>query len=308
MSILAQAAVDNIIMPMSRANRAYASLDPLSSAALLSRLYYDYAGEETSGAYLYHLSNLARNPSLPPEVCSALFTNLMGYESSGPKQTPHLAALSCFFVNPSTTFEQVLSIVRYANELNHFVSVEELETCKSVIDIFDKMMIFATGRHRIFFSNLLCSPMVSDEDFISRVRNTDFQNKLIYSTVYADPRFVPDAFEYVFASKFVDSENARNFDRAVGIVTNPHADSVFLAELFANAEGHIKIEELAYDNLNCPLELSASYHIENIESYKWRPSYLLELEAKVEARLTLISGEGPWEDLPLSWKLKIITG
>ena len=306
MSVLEQATVDSIVMPMSRVNRAYASLDPLSSPALLSRLYYDYAGEETSGAYLYHLSNLARNPSLPSDVFSALFAKLMGYESSEPKQAPQLAALSCFFVSPLVTFEQVLSIVRYANELNHFVSVEELETCKTVIEIFDKIMIFATGRHRIFFSNLLCSPMVSAEDFISRVRNIAFQNKLIYSTVYADYRFVPNAFEYVFASKFVDSENARNFDRAVGIVTNPHADSVFLAELFANAEGHIKIEELAYGNLNCPLELSAGYHTDNMESYKWRPSYLLELETRVNQRLTLTAGEGPWEDLPLSWKLKMI--
>ena len=144
MSILEQTAVDTITMPRNSMACDFAARDPLSSPDLLSRLYFnDFDEVRRPNGYLYNLSNLARNPSLSPDVFSALFVKLMEYESLIPSQDSKLHALSCLFLNPLVTFEQVLSIVIRANEIQQNVSVEKIKTCKTVIEIFDNLIIFA---------------------------------------------------------------------------------------------------------------------------------------------------------------------
>jgi hypothetical protein len=307
MSILEQTAVDTITMPINSNDRTFAARDPLSSPDLLSRLYFDDFDEvRRPNSYLYNLSDLARNPSLSPDVFSALFVKLMEYESLIPSQDSKLYALSCLFLNPLVTFEQVLSIVIRANEIQQNVSSEKIKTCKTVIEIFDNLIIFAKESDRGFFSNLLRSPMVTSKEFTLRVRNIELKEKLAYALLCSDPRFVPNASDYFFALSFINNTDSSSFGHASAITANPHANPVFLAKIVGAAGGYSKARELAYANLNCPFELSAVFHVDNMENYKWRPSYLLGLEAKVNEHLTLISGEGPWEDLPLSWKLKII--
>lgn len=301
--------VNSIVMPVSFKDRTNASRDPLSSQALLSKLYYDYIEEENSEAYLNHLSDLARNPSLPPQVFSAIFKKLREYDfPSFRGKPPRLDALSCLFFNPLTSFDQVLNIVCYFNELNHFVNEEEIRKCKTVIEVFDTLITFVNVSQRVFFSTLLCSPMVSDKDFRSRARNIDFKHKINHWIVYSDPRFVPSSDDYKIAQDFATNQPSSDFrvDYARGTFVNPNADPLFLAQIVKHTVGQKSIEEAIYNNLNCPIELSAKFHLGKLESYKWKPSYLLKLEIKVNERLTLTSGEGPWADLPLAWKLEMV--
>jgi disulfide bond formation protein DsbB len=308
MSMMEQAVVDTFAMPKKSEEREYASRDPLSPPALLEKLYDDFSEEGIWGLYPEHLSDLATNPSLPPRVFIALFDRLKEYGVAHTQASSNPNALSYFFVNPLTTFKQVISISQHFNNLNHWVNPLELDKCKTVIELFDTLVISGQAKHRVFFSNLLCSPMVSAEDLMIRVRDRSYKHMLLQMIACSDPRFIPTAIDYSFALASIDSRNPYHSEHARSIIVNPNTDQGVLAQAIYKIMEFKYLKGTVYDNLNCPFELSASYHLDNLETYKWRPSYLLELEAKVEAHLTLISGEGPWEDLPLSWKLKMIAG
>lgn len=305
--MIEQAAVDTIAMPRRGTEREYASRDPLSSPALLEKLYDDFSEKGIWDIYPEHyLSDLATNPSLPPCVFIALFEKLKEYGVAHAKASSNPDVLSYFFVNPLTTFKQVINISQYFNNLNHWVDPLALDKCETVIELFDTLVISGQAKYSVFFSNLLCSPLVSAEDFMIRARNANFKHALLQLTVRSDPRFVLTSLDYRFALDFIDSRNPYKSEHARGVILNPNTDQKILTQVIHKVMKSEYLKKMVYDNLNCPFELSAAFHLDNLESYKWRPSYVLELEARVNKHLTFISGEGPWEELPLSWKLRML--
>jgi len=301
--------ITDIVMPTGINDMIYASQDPLSSPELLAQIYNNFCEQEdTQGKYPDYVYDLAGNPSLPPLIFSALFDQMNSRGSDADRGVYSLPnELSCFFANPLTTFDQVLSIARCFNEKNHFVSPLVLNQCDTVIEIFDKLVVHSVVNHSFFFAKLLSSSMVSGEDFRSRVRNTA-SNLLDGLIVCSDARFIPDEANYSFAKNFIDCGRFDDEERAEGIVVNPNAEVPFLVDFIEFAAGRSHIEEIVYENLRCPIELSAHFHLDNLDKYIWRPTYLLALQSKVDGYLMGLDAGGPWEELPLSWKLKMIVG
>ena len=318
MSILEELAV---AMPISRTDLERASRDPLSSPTLLRRLYYDYRKNDDTTFHNYHLSNLANNPSLPSDVLVPLLLSLKEIEDKFSNKPMSLDMLSNFFSNPSTTFEQVLDIVCNSTILNDISGVKQLKSSKTVIEVFDRLAPLLKIKHQAFFSRLLCSPLISDQDFKLRILDEKFKDKLDSWIIYASSRFVPSDADYHsaldtlergsyhdFALNTLKKGKHYDFDNALSIIRNENSSAEFLAEAFSCAAGQESVEIWVYKNLNCPIELSAHFLLKNMDDYRWRPSYLLAFNLKANEYLTLTAGEGPWEDLPLSWKLRAIAG
>lgn len=301
------AEAEYVVMPISGADLNNASSDPLSSPALLRRLYYDYSNHSGNTFHDSHLSDLARNPALPPDVFSALLLKLKEVEdksSSIPSQS--IDMLSNFLLNSLTTFEQVLYVVSNSVHVKNIVDVDKVKSSKTVVEIFDRLVPLANDDHKGFLTRLLCSSWVSNEDFQVRIMDGDVRPKLHEWGLCSSARFTPSDADYEGALAALASFDMATFDDELSIMENPNSTPEFLVQAHGYAAGRESVEMWVYENLNYPIELSASFHIERLSEYKWRPSYLVELEAKVEARLTLISGEGPWEDLPLLWKLEMV--
>ena len=193
MSILEELAV---AMPISRTDLDGASLDPLSSPDLLRELFYDCKKEDGFSFYDYHLSNLARNPSLPSDIFTPLLVGLEKMESKPSLKPMSLDIVSNFFFNPLTTFEQVLGIVCNSANLRDLAGLEALRSCKTVIEIFDRLVPLFSFRHKFFLSKLLCSPLVSEEDFRSRITDEEVKLKLNNWNIYSSSRFVPNDVDY----------------------------------------------------------------------------------------------------------------
>jgi len=302
MSTHTRSEVTSFVLPRIGEDREYASSDPLTSSFLLSKLYYDFRQIGIWGLYPDHLSDLATNPSLPPDVFSALYARLKEYETAHTTTSLSKGGLSYFFINPLTTFDHVLDIAQHFNDLNHWANSVALQKCETVVEIFDILYDSPKSKHNVFFSNLLLSPFISAEDFNLRVRKDTLYQ---FTNVCADPRFVPNTLDYEVALASLNSWSPYQSEHAREIFANPNADPHVLTKVIHKAEGSFFLQKAAYDNLNCPLELSATFHLNNLTSYAWRPSYLLKLEAEVDGRLRQVSGEGPWGELPLTWKLNM---
>jgi len=255
--------------PQSFENMRYAASDPLTPVALLKELY-DQANPEI-------WCFLAGNPSLPYEHLNTIISvQIFGMD---------LEAIR----NPQLTLDQVKTMTAKALALDE----TRFNSHNSVIEIFDELM--ESGDCKISYlytSALLCNPHVSAEDFMERVvRHYSFLNE---ADVFEDARFNPSEW-----SDF----RAPDIRRAV--LGNRNITPELLERLIGPLDQDLKVTK-ALANLNYPIELSASYHIENFSQYKWRPSYLLELETRVDEHLKLLSDTTPWEEIPLVWKLKTI--
>ena len=299
---------DHVAVPISRTDLECASRDPLSSPALLRRLYYDYKKQDGSSFRDYHLSNLARNPSLPSDIFVPLLVDLEDVEERFFSYPMSVEMLSSFFSNPLTTFEQVLGIVCNSANLRDLVGLEGLRSCKTVIEVFDRLVPLFGFRHKVFLSRLLCSPLISREDFRSRIVDYEVKLKLDNWIIYSSSRFVPNDADYRSALSSLTYGSDLDFYYGLGTIANENTSTEFLVEALGYAAGRESVETLIYENFSCPIELSAHFLLENIEDYGWRPSALLTLNLKANEYLTLTAGAGPWEDLPLSWKLRLIAG
>ena len=179
---------------------------------------------------------------------------------------------------------------------------EELQSCTKVIEIFDKLVeMQSRGGEKynlgsIALTNLLCSPLISVEDFRDRAER---HQDILHAHVYSDARFE-------LKSEGIENRELRY---VIAAIFNKNIDSDFLVKAAPFLEG-LGIETSdVYENLNYPIELSAEYHIENLETYRWSPTYLIDLNAKVDKHLALLSDDNEvWAELPLSWKLRIIAG
>jgi hypothetical protein len=299
---------DHVVMPARRTDLNNASSDPLSSPALLRRLFYDYEKQSGYSFQDYHLSDLARNPSLPFDVFTGLLLTLKDVEEKFPLMMAMSAGmLSNFFFNPLTTFEQVLYIVCNSAYVKNIVDGSKVRSSRTVVEIFDRLVPLADYNHKVFLTRLLCSPFVSDEDFQLRIADVNVRPKLHEWTICSSVRFVPSDADYRDALVSLVSVRPDEFDHGLSILANPNSSIEFLTNVISYTAGEESAEAWVYENLNCPIELSAHAILENLDEYRWRPSALLTLNLKANEYLTLISGVDQWEELPLSWKLKMIT-
>jgi hypothetical protein len=297
---------DYMAMPISRTDLDHASRDPLSSPTLLRRLFYDYANHDGLVFHDYHLSNLACNPSLPSDMLIPLLVSLKEVENKFPEKHMSLEMLSSFFSSPLVTFEQLLDLICNATNLKNVAGVKELRSCNTAIEIFDGLVPLLETRRKLFLSKLLYSPLISDEDFQLRILDEEVKAKLDNWTIYSSSRFIPSDADYSSALDSLVQGSYAEFDHALSILANVHSSAEFLAEAIRYAGGQESVELWIYENLNCPIELSAHFILKNMDEYQWRPSYLQAFNLKADEYLKKIQSDGPWEDLPLSWKLKII--
>jgi hypothetical protein len=248
-----------------------ASTDPLTPVALLRELY------ELNDSEVW--CDLAANPSLPLGILEELLAaKVFGLDLT-------------LILNPQLTLMQVKALVSAALS----VDLDALDRFESTIEIFDALMV--TGAYKesyVFTSALLCNPHVSAEDFNVRVK--------LHAHVLNDEQFFADA--RLDMSNWAYFLNPNPWARR-GLLHNPSIPPELLVHLRKKANRSSE-PKIGLSNLNCPIELSASYHLEKLDDYRWSPSYLLGLEAKVNEHLILTTGDGPWEDLPLSWKLRML--
>ena len=257
-----------------------AAIDPLTPAPLLYEIF------------ARDMTDLPYNNGLPLDLFKKVWKALRDNDIADMREF----SVSSLFPNRITTSEYIFTMIADQKLLDD----EELNSCTKVIEIFDKLVERqARGGEEynlssIAITNLLCSPLISVEDFRNRAER---HQDILHAHVYSDSRF---------ELKSESIEN-RELGYVLGAIFNKNIDSDFLVK------AAIFLEELgvetsdAYENLNYPIDLSAGYHIENLETYKWSPTYLIDLNARVDKYLTLLSEDNEvWADLPLLWKLKMI--
>jgi len=310
-TVVESATVERMTLPEPGADLNYAAGDPLTSTTMLWRIFREHdRGDDSTALDYIRLSSLVSNPVLPPDMFAALLVKLKRGEEkncSAQKTPMSYDFLSSFFLNPLTTFDHVLDIVVNSANLKEIVGLGELRTVKTTVELFDDLRSlidfnsrgFPSG-YRTFLTNLLCSPLISDEDFRARIWFEEDMPKLSAWAIVVNSRFIPSAADYERALKEL---SVGSFKTGLGIVINENASPEFLVDALKCAG-----DSWVHQNLNCPIELSASYHFKNLESYEWRPSYALKLEQKTDEYLSSISNDVSWADLPLSWKLKTIAG
>jgi hypothetical protein len=295
-------------MPTGSNDLMSAANDPLTPPAVLWQIFDDHNSHDVLGmTECYSLAELAFNPALPVDLFSILLVKLKQAEdmlSVAPMPPMAYDFLSNFFLSPLTTFEQVLSIVCDSANLRDIVGLEELRSSRTVVELFDGLRPLLDFRHKYFMSMLLCSPLVSGEDFRARIDFKEQPLTLDLWNIVINSRFIPTPVDYERFLKALVDGSLSNSVRS--IILNENASPAFLVEVLGHAEDGYVLSNWVYQNLNCPIELSASFHLKNLESYRWRPSYVLGLKLKLDEYLTSMQGEGPWEDLPLSWKLKMV--
>ena len=299
--------VDNVVIPEDLYDLSNASADPLTCPSLLREIFTSAWEDVETKKEMYpsYLSGLAGNPSLPPDVFEALLEKSHVYGRNSRDKILTMDILSYFLSNPLITFEQVLSIVHCVNMLGRTLSSVELNSCKTVVEIFDKLILVEPKRSNFFLTKLLCGYLVSDEDFKSRVENNAVRAKLDNWCLLDNSRFTPRAVDYASVFSFITNGQGKLERGILGIIFNENATPEFLVKVLKHKGSH---KDFVYENLVCPIELSASYHIAKLHEYKWRLSYVVKLEAKVDEYLVKTQGEGPWSDLPLSWKLDMVAG
>lgn len=248
-----------------------AAMDPLTPVSLLRELY------ELNDRSI--ISDLISNPSLPLDILNELI-------NSEP-----VTFDTVLVRNPNLTLNQIKNVTREAL----YVDADVLDDFDSVVKIFDWLV--TSGYYKksyIFTSALLCNPHISAADFNVRVE----RHALILDDgqVYEDARF--------------DMSNTRLFCKPRleilrALLHNPSiSPELFL--YFLGEANECNGSTVGLSNLKCPIELSASYHIDNLDDYKWSPSYLIKLQAKVNERLNLLSSETNWDEIPLLWKLRMV--
>ena len=255
-----------------------AALDPLTPAGVLRLLFVNSDG----------LGSLASNPSLPHGIFVSLWETLE-------KIDPDL--LDCFLPNPLTTFNHVLNIASEACGVEY----EDMKHFTRVVEIFDKIISLSyldeSRKTAIFLIRLLSSPLIDTDEF--RERAELLKNYLSLPEIVRDSRFDTNSLDF--------SKIQLTVGLAVSIIKNPNSQVEVLHKMerfLRSVNGLTPVK--AYENLNYPIELSAHYHFEKLDTYKWSPTYLLNLEAKVDRYLAKTTDDGPWADLPLAWKLKML--
>ena len=262
--------------PQTTTNMARAAADPLTSPEILWYLY--------SANQLKVTEILSKRPSLPPDLLAALMTRPL-FSRGG------------HWLTRDISFEEVCDIVADLQLLNE----SEIGECSTAIELFD----FLVNNYELDnippnqLTNLLCNPVASISDFRSRAAL--YSGYLMPNMLLRDSRFdvssiIPDfgPLDMVWTTPF-------------GVIgSNPSITPAQLTNIVRVARENNILPSKAYENLNCPIELSATYHTWFLEDYEWSPTILMTLDAKTNERLTVLQGEGPWEDLPLMWKLKMV--
>lgn len=282
-----------------------ATRDPMTPPSVLRVLYADLLHKENDGLIESELEYLQRtkyydvlrNPSLPFDLVEHAVHEL---------EYSNVLQASLLFINPSITVDQVRDLINRVCE----VSYEFLSGCLTVVEIFDCLIEhktfkpiepFDASKYHIpfsFLSDLLCNPSISTEDF--RLRAERYKHRLMWGSLLADSRMDVDNMVF-YGESIADEVEFLRYS-----IQNKAASPSSLVRMKARIDEFIPWGMYGLDNLNYPIELSAWYHIGEFDSYVWLPSYCKELESKVNERLTSISGETNWDDIPLLWKLRIV--
>jgi hypothetical protein len=305
MIAISETAVDNIAIPDEFYDIRAAAADPLTHPSLLRKIFAMGNNLVDLDEFPVYLSDLSSNPALPQDIFDSLLDKVQVLGDRFLDKTLAMEIFSYFFSNPLTTFEQELSAICISKIFDEDLeSPAELSSCKTVVEVFDKLiLVVKPKRSNSFLTKLLCSPLVSDEDFKFRVEDKDVRSKLDNWDLLDNPRFVPSAADYDAAFSFITNGQGKLERGVLGVLMNKNASPEFLVKVLKHKGAH---KAFVYENLVCPIELSASYHSERLREYKWRLSYVVGLEAKVDEYLVRTQGEGPWGDLPLSWKLEMV--
>jgi len=255
--------------PENDADKIAAAFDPLTSVDVLRRLYAENVYDLNSA--------LARNSSLPIDILAEL---LKKKDSDS----------SWLLLHSSTTFEQI----RYLVKMVAYEDRKAVQACETVVELFD-LLIQIEGYPSDFLSMLLCSPLVGREDFI--IRAEFYEDFLVHWIIFADERFDVNSMDITLVEGLIDLE---------AISKNVNASCGLLGEII-NLMSHLDYPfDAPYYNQNCPVNLAASHFAKTIDSQKWSPSRLVGFEPKFDAYLAEVHGDGPWAELPLAWKLKMV--
>ena len=259
--------------PLSIYDLEQAPSDPLTPVALLRELYR----EKHSFVDQY----LVQNPSLPLDIFEEIAEKNSGIQLL---TSPHLKE------------EHFLRIVENTFDTEKEFGVVNASKIKNMraIEFFDLLVTFRLPT--IVNTIFLCHALVSDEDFYDRVNR--HRKKLDDRVLFEHSRFDVNALVQPWLKSWSEMDT---------ICANVSASSETLRDI-VNAVLNRGEEPptRAYENFNCPIEVSASYYVNRLKNYKWSPSLLLVLEAKADEYLLRTVGEEPWGDLPLRWKLKMI--
>ena len=259
--------------PEKIAYRSAAALDPLTPVSILRNLYAEGTYQLTSC--------LARNSALPLDIIADMLAN----KAEGS---------DWLLLNPSTTFDQALYITKLTYPEN-----EVIESCKTVIELFDSLISMEDERPSLawFLALVLRSPLVSEKEFKERAEF--YEEELNHWLLFADSRFDVNSMDITLVEGSSDLE---------AISKNPNASSGLLAEIIALMPNLDRLFDAPFYNPNCPVPLAAAHFAETMEEHKWSPSILKNFEPRLDAYMGAAFGYGPWESLPLSWKLKMVVG
>lgn len=167
--------------PTQYIDKFLAAADPLTSPAVLRFIYAENSSELNQ--------SLAKNPSLPQEIIEAMIS---GYGYS------HMWLLP----NPLLTFKQAREITMSMVD----GCQKQLEACETITDMFDFLVNAGgfEGRTDGFASLLLCSPLVSENDFLRRVEM--YEEELIHSIIFADSRYDVNSMDITLVEGIDDFE------------------------------------------------------------------------------------------------------
>jgi len=255
-----------------------AAVDPLTPEDLLREIASweegQYKDVFTSNQYNRFL---ALNPALPLD----LFENFL--------KSKNASAKGFLIASPLATFEQARTIMEdsFYKDLSHLNSVKEL--FGFLLDEEENLNIQSH-----IFLKLIRSPLLSTEDFRTCFNSATFQLPIF--RLMNDPRFDIDN---------VDIERY-GISAAMRLCVNPAITTEALLNMTAIAKKNNEVWLQPLKNSKYPIELSAHYHVEHLDSYKWSPSLLVELNTKANEYLELTTGTKHWLDAPLAWKLKMI--
>jgi hypothetical protein len=263
--------------PSKQIGKLLAARDPLTPVAILRRIYAENFSD------LDH--SLTTNLSLPLDIVEDMITRT--------SSVPCYALL----LSPLATFKQARDIAKKTV----MSASEELEACETVIEMFDLLTNIEdpSGWKSEFLSSLLCSPLVSTDDFKKRVEL--HEEMLARTIIFADARYDVNSIDLDLLKK------TRNFMDFDGIFRNINIAPSVLAELVAFLKSSkLDFSSAVYDNPQCPVPVSINYFLETIDDHYWSPSCLLNFEPRLDKYMGVLLGEGPWKDLPLLWKMKMV--
>lgn len=260
--------------PTRQVDKLRAARDPLTPVDFLCRLYAEDSIELNR--------SLAMNLSLPRDIVEGM----MGHRTS-----------AWLLLNPLLTFTQAQKIIRRA----FWSTSKELKTCKTIIEMFDFLIcaedeMLSNSTRSESLSLLLRSPFVSTKEF--RARAELYEDCLSHMIIFADARYDVNSMDITLVEDLEDFE---------GICQNINASTSLLAEVITFLQNSKEnFSSAVYDNPQCPVRFSAPFFLATIDRHHWSPSRLQNFEPRLDQYINTVLGEGPWEDLPLLWKLKAI--